>query len=597
MRNISPEIMLSGILSLLASSPAFASDPWTGRVASAIPYLAEDVGGNSQTPDEPTEEDPPQCPVYRMDLAYSIFGCTQIGCRFTGYIGSNSIGEIYDQRTAERPACLDTMIEQIASACSRAVELRYLDDCIVHALQGYRIGQDYRRYPIFPQYADFIDSTENASCAWTSAIPPEYHYQNRNTDRCDAGRVYFDEQCRPVRADRDAVQSACLAGRLRWEASPISLLFDTTIAEFRANARVVQFALEPSRGNWSVWKASANAPLLVYDPEHRGQIRGPEQLFGHWTFGGRQSASLKSESITDAGNGIGVSRWENGFAALASLDRDNDKMVSGAELKGLGLWFDANQNGLSEPGEVQAVDSAGITKLFYAISERDPVTKDLIAHVGFERSVDGKTVTGVAVDWFGETARSDVELTQRQTALGQLCSDAPNGSSSEPNTADESNAEPTTTPGPEHKHGKRAPAAAQISGTWVWESVDGQGTRGVLAFSQLQGENSRVIEGVSILEAEFASSLSNGSRRVLNFLRLQGTADYSADGKPTIQFEHRGNDGLVIKSVATLEDDGKLLRGTSHSEVPGSGGVKLKMKYNWKAARRMSSANMSSAKQ
>jgi hypothetical protein len=55
--------------------------------------------------------------------------------------------------------------------------------------------------------------------------------------------------------------------------------------------------------------------------------------------------------------------WRDGYAALGSLDDDQDGALRGAELRGLALWQDRNGNGVSEPGEVQPVTDWGITSL------------------------------------------------------------------------------------------------------------------------------------------------------------------------------------------------------------------------------------------
>jgi hypothetical protein len=79
--------------------------------------------------------------------------------------------------------------------------------------------------------------------------------------------------------------------------------------------------------------------LLVWDPSNKGEITSGRQLFGSATW------------------------WllfPNGYAALDALDDNRDGSLSGPELKGIGVWFDKNSNGCSEPGEVQPVTSFGV---------------------------------------------------------------------------------------------------------------------------------------------------------------------------------------------------------------------------------------------
>lgn len=79
--------------------------------------------------------------------------------------------------------------------------------------------------------------------------------------------------------------------------------------------------------------------LLVWDPHNKGEITSGRQLFGTATW------------------------WllfPSGYAALDALDDNRDGSLSGAELRGIGVWFDKNANGRSDPGEVQPVADFGV---------------------------------------------------------------------------------------------------------------------------------------------------------------------------------------------------------------------------------------------
>jgi hypothetical protein len=52
--------------------------------------------------------------------------------------------------------------------------------------------------------------------------------------------------------------------------------------------------------------------------------------------------------------------FRNGYAALDALGDDRDGSLSGSELRGVGVCFDRNSNGRSDPGEVQPVIEFGI---------------------------------------------------------------------------------------------------------------------------------------------------------------------------------------------------------------------------------------------
>ena len=79
--------------------------------------------------------------------------------------------------------------------------------------------------------------------------------------------------------------------------------------------------------------------LLVWDPLSKGEVTSGRQLFGTVTW------------------------WllfTNGYFALDTLDDDRDGSLSGAELRGISVWFDRNGNGRSEPGEVRPVGDFGV---------------------------------------------------------------------------------------------------------------------------------------------------------------------------------------------------------------------------------------------
>jgi hypothetical protein len=82
-----------------------------------------------------------------------------------------------------------------------------------------------------------------------------------------------------------------------------------------------------------------DAAFLVWDPQHTGRITSGRQLFGNvtwWMF------------------------WNDGYQAMAALDDNHDGWLTGCELAGLALWFDVNQNGVSDPGEVIPIDKTDI---------------------------------------------------------------------------------------------------------------------------------------------------------------------------------------------------------------------------------------------
>jgi len=126
--------------------------------------------------------------------------------------------------------------------------------------------------------------------------------------------------------------------------TPIIFAVDRPAAldDLLAPARTVNFDLDGTgRGLRWPW-VKPTTGILVWDPGHTGRITSGRQLFGSvtwWIF------------------------WDNGYRALDALDDDRDGRLTGEELKGLGVWFDRNGNGVSDPGEVTPIEQVGITSL------------------------------------------------------------------------------------------------------------------------------------------------------------------------------------------------------------------------------------------
>ncbi|GEM_PF-2393584 len=109
-------------------------------------------------------------------------------------------------------------------------------------------------------------------------------------------------------------------------------------------AREVGFDLRgdgvPRRWTW----LRPGTGILAWDPRGTGRIESARQLFGHYTW-----------SIP----------WEHGYEPLALLDDDGNGRVEGPELRGLVLWRDADQDGVSDAGEVLPLRACGVRSLGY----------------------------------------------------------------------------------------------------------------------------------------------------------------------------------------------------------------------------------------
>jgi hypothetical protein len=116
----------------------------------------------------------------------------------------------------------------------------------------------------------------------------------------------------------------------------------------------------------------ADTCILVWDPNRTGRITSGRQLFGSvtwWMF------------------------WRNGYEPLGALDDNRDGVLSGAELKGIAVWRDANSNGVAEPGEVLPVEDFGIVAIAVKPREAD----GMLLRDGGINLRDGRSFT--TFDW------------------------------------------------------------------------------------------------------------------------------------------------------------------------------------------------------
>jgi hypothetical protein len=116
----------------------------------------------------------------------------------------------------------------------------------------------------------------------------------------------------------------------------------TSLEGLLAKDRYASFDLDGS-GEVSLWPwIKSTTGMLAWDPQEAGHIQSGLQLFGSvtwWMF------------------------WKNGYQPLATLDNDRDGWLAGEELKGVAVWRDRNENGVSDPGEVVPVESIGILRI------------------------------------------------------------------------------------------------------------------------------------------------------------------------------------------------------------------------------------------
>lgn len=123
------------------------------------------------------------------------------------------------------------------------------------------------------------------------------------------------------------------------------------------NTARVHFDADGS-GRRDAWTwITSDAAWLTYRRDLSRPIGSALQLFGNVTF---------------------WLFWDNGYHALRALDDNGDGRLRGEELRGLGLWHDANADGISDAGELMSLTDAGIVELSCAY-QLDPRHPDEIA--------------------------------------------------------------------------------------------------------------------------------------------------------------------------------------------------------------------------
>jgi hypothetical protein len=125
----------------------------------------------------------------------------------------------------------------------------------------------------------------------------------------------------------------------------------------------VRFDLDGS-GAPAYWGwLNPNSAFLVYRDRSNRAIESGFQLFGSVTFN---------------------AFWANGYDALSSLDDNGDGKISGDELRGIGLWTDANQDGISQAWEIVDAREFGITEISTAHETAPGVTLRNLTGVRFK---------------------------------------------------------------------------------------------------------------------------------------------------------------------------------------------------------------------
>jgi hypothetical protein len=140
-------------------------------------------------------------------------------------------------------------------------------------------------------------------------------------------------------------------GQLIWGAcvvssgsTPLVLSFDGAHASYSTAPGV--FDLAPEMSVATDWVTAAT-PWLALDRDHDGVIADGGELFGSAT------------ALSSGGHA------RNGFEALAELDANHDGRIDARDpaYASLSVWTDANQNRVSDPGELRTLASFGVASI------------------------------------------------------------------------------------------------------------------------------------------------------------------------------------------------------------------------------------------
>lgn len=336
----------------------------------------------------------------------------------------------------------------------------------------------------------------------------------------------LDSNCQPLEPWKEQLikDAGCALNTVRFTewTSPVSLLWteDVKIKEVESRSR---FPLNPDQsGRWFIWRASGLTPLLVWDPEAKGSITTASQLFGTRTWN---------------------KEWKNGYEPLSSLDTDKNGWLEGEELKSIHLWFDFDQDGVSDSGEVRALSIVGVE----AIGTNPNLTDDKNGHIfadqGFRRKTSNGVITGRSVDWFSDVVDEDLDsaaylppLTDESRKRFEVTDAKPNDS---------------------------------VAGIWIWRAIDPNGDElienlptGVLTLYAEKNE----LKGHTIINAKLPPN-EGGLREQVLTSRIEGKVSKGGDGLVQLTFNSRTmHEGAVI-TEARLSGDGTRLLGKTTEEV------------------------------
>jgi hypothetical protein len=442
--------------------------------------------------------------------------------------------------------------------------------------------------PATQSYANYTKNREFINCGWWGGVTHDDNAGfggngrggNKHEERfngCARGNLALSKDgCSLI--PQSEVARLCGSDLTRIEFygysdTPISLLLDPSY-DIHNNMSIVEFPLSDRVGTrfWT-WKGSSKAPLLVYDPEHSGRIESAKQLFGPSTFGGK-TAQGQFRQVRLSGE---ESRyWKHGFEALGSLDVNSDGKISGEELRPLALWFDADQDAVSDEGEVTTLDRAGITELFYSPDIVDEKNRSIEVSRGFTRVVNGVPISGRAIDWGAEGSNSQFDLMKKHVEF------APAADASRDRASDVVTDSSIENPFQNGKEPAQAESLPGSDGIWKWSLNQSEEVAGRSGYFILSSRNG-VVSGSTFSDLTLGHQEDGKINlfELLQFNTLNGSQVFDQTGRSTVTFKVTVKDGH-IRNTADMSPDGLSMTGSSVATIDGTDSKKV-IKYSWTA--------------
>lgn len=170
------------------------------------------------------------------------------------------------------------------------------------------------------------------------------------------------------------------------QVSPLVVSFDNKGIVFN-NSKKVAFDFKNGMPATSWISSKVDAGFIVLDKNKNGKVDSIEEMFGDRTVGPDDRHS------------------SDGFAALAKYDTNDDGLIDSQDqiFADLMIWKDKNSNGVTEKGELQSIQSIGLTSISLIQEHLDRYRDEHGNHVSGKSvatSVWGKNYS-VYDAWFG----------------------------------------------------------------------------------------------------------------------------------------------------------------------------------------------------